>query len=196
MVNKFGVKLVILDSISRAGYGDLTENRPVNAIMDSLSSLCQSWVALAHTPRADESHVFGGIMFEAAADIVVKLSSEVSTNGILGIGYEITKSNDIPHKGQELWAMEFDEDSLSNFRTAKPFEFSEIEGKSKRPMLEVITEFIINSEGGDATASQIAEETGYNRTNISGMLNKSGQFVKTRKVKNAQFYGCKDNSLL
>ncbi|GAH52583.1 unnamed protein product, partial [marine sediment metagenome] len=49
-----GVKLVILDSISRAGYGDLTENRPVNTIIDALSGLCKSWIALAHTPRANE----------------------------------------------------------------------------------------------------------------------------------------------
>ena len=194
MVDKFGVKLVILDSVSRAGYGDLTENRPVNAIMDSLSSLCPSWVALAHTPRADESHVFGGIMFEAAADIVVKLSSEVSTDGTLGVGYEITKSNDVPHKGQELWAMEFNEESLSGFRTAKPYEFPEIEGKSKKSMIETIEEFILNADDAVATATQIAEGTGFSRKNISLALSNPAKFTKLHRDKSGQYYGLRDNS--
>ena len=38
---------------------------------NSTNSLCESWVAIAHTPRADASHVFGSVMFEAAADVVV-----------------------------------------------------------------------------------------------------------------------------
>lgn len=75
-IKEHDVKLVILDSISRAGYGDLTENRPVNAIIDALSGLCESWWALAHTPRANEDHVYGGIHFEAGADIVVQLMSQ------------------------------------------------------------------------------------------------------------------------
>jgi len=194
MVEKFGIEVIVLDSISRAGYGDLTENRPVNAIIDSLSSLCKTWVALAHTPRADESHIFGGIMFEAGADIVVRASSDISNDGTLGIGYEITKSNDVPMSGQVIWAMEFDEAGLNGFRRAKVGEFLEIEGKRKIGMLESIMEFIDNQDSGDATASMIADEVGLNRSNVSSILNsRSDKFVKTRRVKTSQYYGLASN---
>ena len=193
MVEKFGIEVIVLDSISRAGYGDLTENRPVNAIIDSLSSLCKTWVALAHTPRADESHVFGGIMFEAGADIVVRVSSDIASNGTLGTGYEITKSNDVPMtSGQVIWAMEFDETGLTGFRRARVGEFLEIEGKRKIGMLEAIEEYIDNQDEGDATASMIADEVGLNRSNVSSIINsRSDKFVKTRRVKTSQYYGLK-----
>lgn len=188
IVDKHNVKLVVLDSISRAGYGDLTENRPVNAIIDSLSSLCDSWVALAHTPRADESHVFGGVMFEAGADIVVRVASEVGEQGTMGIGYEITKSNDVPRHSQQVWAMEFNEFGLSGFRKARAYEFPEVEGKSKKSIPDAIEDFILNQDTAEATATEIADGTGFNRSNISSILN-SHRFVKTRREKTGQYYG-------
>ena len=190
-IKKYNIGFIVLDSISRAGYGDLTENRPVNAIIDSLSSLCDSWLALAHTPRSDETHIFGGVHFEAGADIVIQLSSEITKAGTLGLGFEITKSNDTPRAPQSIWAMEFDEQGLTELRHGKSNEFLEIEGKSKRSMLDTVTDWLQDRDSGDATATEIADELGYNRVNISSMLNKSEQFIKTRNIGRKQYYGVK-----
>lgn len=194
-IKQYGVKLIILDSISRAGYGKLTEDAPVNIIIDTLSGLSESWLALAHSPRASEEHLYGSIMFDAGADIVIQLRSQVSENK-LGIGYEITKSNDLPQFKQKVYAFEFEDWRLINVRPATPFEFPDIEAKKKVNMLEAIIDFISNQDNGDASATEIAKEMGYNRANVSNFLSKSDKFVKTRKVKTSQFYGVKSNQLL
>lgn len=189
-VKQYGIRLLILDSISRAGYGDLTENRPVNLIIDTLSGLCETWLALGHTPRANEEHIYGAIMFEAGADIVIQLRSQVTENK-LGVGFEIVKSNDLPHFKQRVYAFEFEDWKLTNVRPAKPFEFPDIEAKSKSNMLDDIMDFISNQDSGEASATEIEKELGYNRVNISKILNHSGKFIKTRKEKQAQFFGVK-----
>lgn len=192
-IKQYGVKCIFLDSISRAGYGDLNENRPVNAIIDALSSLCDTWVALAHTPRANEEHIFGGIHFDAGADIVVQLSSQIAEDGTLGIGYLITKSNDVPIPGQRILAFEFNELGLTAVRPARPSEFPEVEGKRKISMVNEIMDFIANQDSGEASAIEIEKELGFNRVNISKALNHSGKFIKTRKEGREVFYGVKEN---
>lgn len=190
-IKQFGIKITILDSISRSGFGDLTENRPVNAIIDALSGLCETWVALAHTPRADETHIYGGVMFEAGADIVVRLSSVLSGNGTLGIGYEITKANDISYGKLKTYAMEFGETGLCDFREARPYEFPEIEGQVKKPMIQAIKDYLFEQDTGDAPSSDIAEATGFNRSNVAKTLAHSGHFTKTRQSGKKIYYGVK-----
>lgn len=190
-IKQYDIEVVVLDSISRAGFGDLTENKPVNAIIDNLSSLSDTWLALGHTPRSTDEHVFGGIHFDAGADIVVQLASEISPDGTLGIGYKITKSNDLPSLPQAVWALEFDTLGLSSVRKAKPAEFLEVEGKNKRSMLITIMDWLQDKDTGEATGTEIADTLGFNRANVSDSLNKSGQFVKTRKEGKNQFYGVK-----
>ena len=191
-IKQYGIKATFLDSISRAGYGDLTENRPVNTIIDALSSLCDTWVALGHTPRMDETHVYGGIMFDAGADITIKLSSEATDANTLGIGLEVTKSNDMRFPDQMIWAMEFDENGLIGLRKAKPFEFPEVAGKVKKPTAQIIREFILEQADARATASEIADGTGLNRGNISNMLTHSGQFLKLAQQGKKVYYGVKE----
>jgi len=194
-IKQFDIKIVILDSISRSGFGDLTENRPVNAIIDALSALCETWVALAHTPRADETHIYGGVMFEAGADIVIKLSSAISTNGTLGLGYEITKANDISYGKIKMYAMEFNENGLYNFRDARPYEFPEIEGQVKKPMIQAMIDYLLDQDKADATASEIAEALGFNRGNVANALRNSGQFMQTRKDGKYVYYGVKETTI-
>lgn len=191
-VKQYDIQIIILDSISRSGFGDLTENRPVNAIIDTLSGLCETWVALAHTPRVDETHIYGGVMFDAGADIVVKLSSVVSTNGTLGIGYEITKANDITYGPLRTYAMEFNETGLCNFRDSKPYEFPELEGQIKKPMIQAIMDYVLEQDSGEATPSDVAEALGYNRGNVSSTMSKSGQFVQTRQDGKKTYYAVKE----
>jgi len=192
-IRQYDIKVVILDSISRAGFGDLTENRPVNAIIDALSGLTETWIALAHTPRQDESHVYGGVMFEAGADIIVRLSSALGMNGTLGLKYEITKANDVARGQSSTWAMAFDELGLTDFRPARPYEFPEIEGVTGKPMILAVKDYILEQESGEASASDIAEALELNRGNVSTVLTKSGLFVQTRIDKGRKtYYGVKE----
>lgn len=194
-VKKHNVGMVVLDSISRAGLGDLNENQPGNRIIDALSSLCPTWLALGHTSRASEEHMYGTIMQDAGADICIQLLSQVKDNGMLGIGLQITKRNDIGDYGQKIYAAEFNENGLVDFRLAKSFEFPEIEGKNLPDMLTAIIEWVTNQDSGDATATEIAKEFGYTRANVSRLFTQSGKFIQTRKVRHSVYYGVKTLSV-
>ena len=192
-VQQYDIGLIVLDSISRVGLGDLNENQPVNSIIDALNNTCPTWLALGHTPRKDETHIFGGIHFEAGADIVVQLSSQIAADSTLGIGYEITKQNDLPQFPQAIFALEFNDTGLAKIRKANVAEFPDITSKTKQTMREAISDYILNQDSADATATELGNELGFNRVNISAFLSKSGFFVKTRKVKQNQYYGIKEH---
>lgn len=193
-ISKYNVGLIVLDSISRAGMGDLTEGMSGNRIIDQLSALCPSWLALGHTPRQSDNHLYGSIMQDAGADICVQLNTQTLDDETLGIGWSITKQNDIGRGRQEIKAFEFDESyGLKNIREPKPFEFPDIEGKSHtQSMPEVIKNFILNQDNADATATEIADFTGFNRANISTYLSSSGDYVRTRRIGKSQYYGVKN----
>jgi len=190
-VKKYGVKLIVLDSISRAGFGDLNENRPVNAIIDSLSSLCDTWLALGHCPRASENHLYGSVMADAGADVVVQLSSQI-VNNTLGVGYEITKSNDIAEMPKQIYALEFGDVGLDKVRLAKPVEFPNLISNTKTDILGDVTEYILEQDTSDATATEIENALGYKRYEVSKIFTKSGKFVKTRRVGPSVYYGVKE----
>lgn len=190
-IQEHDVKLIILDSISRAGFGDLTENRPVNAIIDALSGLCPTWLALAHTPRANEEHVYGSIHFEAGADVIIQLLSELKDTSTLGIGFQVTKANDLPRIPLSIYALEFDALGLTDVRKARGFEFPAIEDKEKRSLEDMVTDYILEEETADATATQVATALGCNRPYVATLLRNSGKFVQTRTIGKEVFYGIK-----
>jgi len=191
-INDYGIKVIILDSISRAGMGDLTENNPVNKIIDSLSSLCPTWLALAHTPRGDESHIFGGIHFDAGADVVIQLKSQ-EKDGKLGVAYQVTKSNDIPKPPLDIFALSFDGIKLIGVDKAKLADFPDIMANSKLDMEDAIVEQISNSDCAQMTATELSEELGFDRANISRLLNSSEKFVRLPKTGKTQFYGLRQS---
>ena len=187
IIREKGIDFVMLDSISRSGFGDLNENRPVNAIIDCLNNLCPTWLALGHTPRASEEHVYGSIHFEAGADIVVQLMSEQKEIDLLGIAMQIVKANDIPKFPVETLAMEFDTLGLSNIRFAKKWEFPELASKRKTSLEEEILDYL--SENSKASATQIANATGHSRSKISLLLNHNDKFVQLPKEGKEVLYG-------
>ena len=175
-IAEFGVKHVMLDSISRAGMGDLNENRSVNTIMDGLNALSPSWSAIAHTPRASEEHVFGGIHFDAAADLEVKLLTQQDEgSSTLGIGLQITKDNDVGKRPMSILALEFGA-VLEKVRFAMPREFGEIEAKRKGRMADVVRQYLLAE--GATSATTTAKETGYSRQSVSDLLNMGDTFVR------------------
>ncbi len=194
-VKEKGVEVVVLDSISRAGLGDLNENQSGNRIVDALSSLCPTWLALGHTSRQNEEHMYGSVMQDAGADICVQLCSQITNEGILGCGLQITKQNDSGITKQTIHALTFDESGLTEFRPARTFEFPEIEGKGRTDMETTVTEWLANQDSGDATATQVSDALGYPRANISKLFNKSPKFVHTRTDKRNVFYGVKRNDV-
>ncbi len=178
---------VFVDSISRAGAGDLNANQAVNGIIDTLNGMCKSWVGLAHTPRSDETHVYGGIHFEAGADVVVQLLSEQEEEGPLGIGLQITKQNDIGKVGLWSMALEFSHTGLDRVRYARPGEFPDVEAGKRMSMREQVRDHL--KEIGMSTATQIAEDLGLDRSNVSRMLASDKWFQRTGKTGRDVNYG-------
>lgn len=183
------VTCVMLDSISRAGVGDLTENKSVNDIIDMLNSLDREWVALAHTPRADSSHIFGSVFFEAGADVMVALNSQQQDDH-LGVSLQITKGNDVGDRKQRIYAYDFDQQlGLLNIRPAQPGEFPDLEA-GRTTLIDQVVDFLLGADTQDATATQVADALHKNRSHISRLLNDTPmRFVRTRKVGRETFFG-------
>jgi len=159
-IQRHGIGLVVLDSISRAGLGTLNEDITANRLMDALNALGVAWLALAHTPRADPDHTYGSIMQDAAADIVVQLISEASEEK-LGVGLQVTKANDLGRVPMATICLEFANGQLQTIRKARAGEFVDIEAKKPRSVSEQIMELLLDV--GQMTASQVAQELGYSR---------------------------------
>jgi len=186
-IYKHHVGLVILDSISRAGAGDLTENKSVNVIIDILNGFGVPWLGLAHSPRASDAHVFGGIHFDAGADIVVRLTSEERERK-LGVGLQITKANDTAKGGMSVYNLEFDEDGLSGFSAASEKDFPQLRADKMKGMAESIRDYLLDNENVGATGTQLASALNYNRVNVASVLAHDPQFVKDHKEGKDTFY--------
>lgn len=145
--------LIVVDSISRTGFGDLTENAPVNKVMDTLNGLCPSWLALAHTPREDATHAFGSQMFDAAADLMVQLVSQDTDKG-LGLGVKVVKANDVKMGPMEFFGMEMSAEGLTRFWRAGEREFPAL--APEPPLHERIRRLLLSA--GKLTVREIAEE--------------------------------------
>lgn len=187
-IGEHDVGVVFVDSISRAGAGDLNANESVNRIIDQLNRMCPAWVGLAHTPRADESHVYGGIHFEAGADVVVQLLSEQEEDGPLGIGLQITKQNDIGRVPLWMMALEFEDTGLARVRRARAGEFPEVEQGRRMTMRQSVIEHL-KDLGGPVDAGSISDATGFSRESIVRLLTKDGAFVKLGRDGHRVMYG-------
>ena len=124
IVEKEDIKLIIVDSISRAGMGSLIEDNVAMKITDLLNNLVQetdrAWLGIAHRAHANQN-VFGSIHFIAAADVVVKLESARNLNKELGIKLTVEKQNDLPPSMPTLIGLSFDTMGINN--VWRPFEY-------------------------------------------------------------------------
>jgi hypothetical protein len=194
-IDEHHIEVVCVDSISRAGMGDLTANDKVNNICDTLNNIARTWLAIGHSPRADDSHLFGGVHFDAAADVMIRLSSERQTNS-LGISLEITKGNDLPDFPSEYIALDFNgELGLSKIRRPTAMEFSELMTRKKHTLLEDVVEYL-TSEGGKASAGTIAQAINKDRANVSGLLNKRDEFIRVGRDTTGILFGLKTEAYI
>jgi hypothetical protein len=185
-----GIEFVVLDSISRAGMGDLNENQSGSKIMDALNGLAESWLAIGHTPRASGEHVTGTMQFDAAADLMVKLASEQEDDGPLGVSLELTKKNDIPYYKPRILALEFDRNlGFIGFREARRGEFPTIEAGRTASALQRLKDWTLDQPNGLGDATAAADETGLNRSTVAQLFRNDRHFVFVRKDGHRSLYG-------
>jgi hypothetical protein len=136
-IKTHGIKVIVLDSISRAGAGGMVKDDVANLITDSLNNFGTAWIAIGHSPREDSSHVFGSQMFDAAADVVVRTMGEKKETTI-GMVMEVIKDNDIGFQPKEFVAYEFNEYGLCTFRKADTGEFNALDEKVMSDLQKIV----------------------------------------------------------
>lgn len=191
-IDQEGCSVLFYDSISRAGSGSMVADDVANRIMDQLNGLCPTWVAIGHSPRADEAHVYGSQMFSAAADVEVQLKAQTARDeAATGVGLSVTKANDIRTGGLTVHVLEWGEFGLTGIRRARPGEFAEIAAAEKKGVEQELAEFI--ETNGAASASLLAKALGRNRQNVSSLLANSNRFVKLGYQGHEVTYGLVSN---
>ena len=185
-----GCNVVIYDSLSRAGLGTMVADDVANKIMDMLSALSSTWLVLAHSPRADDTHAFGSQMFDAAADLTVKLTAQTAGDGwSTGIGLEVMKANDIRKPPMGVHVLEWNDSGLSGMRSGSHSEFAELEGARHQSKEDLAQRYLL--QVGEATAGQVAEELGWDRANTSRILNAAQWTVKRNGPRGSILYAMK-----
>ncbi len=190
-VRRSAVDVIVLDSISRAGQGALVQDDVANAIMDTLSGLAPSWVAIAHTShegRAEQgsAHIFGSSHFEHAADVTVQVAAEV-TGQTLGLMLQVVKANDVPQGEAQYVALEFGPDGLEGVRPAKRREFVSLPDYERGRLPERIMEALLRD--GEMTAQALSAMFSRPYGTITRILGQGENFVRTRKEGREQYWG-------
>lgn len=192
-IQQHGVDTVFLDSISRAGLGDLNENRVANAIIDMLNSFDVTWVAIGHSPRDSTDHLFGSQMFNAGADLVVRIHSVHEPQQDLGMALEFDKGNDVPPFSPQYLGMQFGAGGLTALYHAGETTFPQLLPATKPATLDDVLPYL--GEIGVSTATIIAKTLNLNRSSVARFLSKSPQVVLVRQDGKERFYGRKINPL-
>lgn len=189
-IRREGIEVVVLDSISRSGMGELNEGGTGSKIMDAMNGLTDTWLAIGHTPRASGEHVTGTMQFDAAADLMVKLVSEQDDDGPLGVSLELTKRNDVPYYRPRILALEFERDrGFIGFREARRGEFPTIEAGRTASALQRLKDWTLDQPNGVGDASSAADETGLNRSMIATLYGNKEHFTFIRKDGRRALYG-------
>lgn len=187
-VDRQGVNMILLDSISRAGLGSLTEDVTATNIIDLLNNVTETWVAIAHTSKKDEERSFGSIHFQAGADVEVRLRSQ-KKEGLLGVRLSITKENDIGKTSPQDLAYEFDDSGLSGVRPALAHEFLSFDKDSDIDPADDIYEWLL--ENGATDAGETSQELGLSRSFVSKIYNADDRFEQVGKNGKKVLWGVK-----
>ena len=160
-IEKEDIKLIIVDSISRAGMGSLVDDRPAVKITDALNNLVEesdrSWVGVAHRAWSNE-HVFGSVQFLAACDVMVDVeAAHNQQKNELGVKLSVTGQNDLPPSKPSVIALGFDSMGLNSARRATEEEFPELQDEKDNIRDRIWNHLRIN---GKQTTAQIAQSLG------------------------------------
>jgi hypothetical protein len=166
--------VLFVDSISRSGAGSLVEDQTGNRVVDMLNGISPSWMAIGHSPRGDDNHLFGSVMFEAGADLLTALHSEVTPDA-MGISMQIVKANDIRKEKQpRVYQLLFDEIGLIDAKRGSLEDFPALmEGQPMKDRLVALL------KGGAVSSSELASLVGKSDNNVRAVLSKhKGTFIK------------------
>jgi hypothetical protein len=189
-IQENNVTFVVLDSISRAGTGDMKEDKVATATIDMLNKLGVTWLAIAHTPKYDETIYYGNSQYEAGADVMVRHSSEViDDKGSIAVLLEVTKANDMPIPKPMGLHYSFNENGISGIRFAAKEETAGLIDKEKN-MYSSIKEYL--AEVGGKTATELAKTFDVERSAITDQLKimfRNKELVSIGKQDNEKIYG-------
>ena len=198
-IAKWKIDLVIVDSLSRAGSGNMNDNEPANKAMDMLNGLGCAWLLLGHTARDDAGHLFGSQMFDAAADIMVRVVSQRSQirsamgiNATLGIGLLGTKANDVPLPPLTITRLEFERGKgLIAIQKAETGEFLDLENTARGDdPTEALRKYLLAA--GATDVATIAKDIGVNRRKVASVLARRAEFRIVRTDGDKAFYGVQE----
>lgn len=182
--------VLFLDSLSRSGAGSLSADDRMNETMDKLNVLADTWFLVAHAPRQDATHVFGSIMQDAAADLMVRVTSQEKEDGTLGVGLQAIKGNDVRKRPMSVYAMTFDDYGLNDFREALEGEFPDVESEKKMGIGDQLYYHLVNV--GDMDAGAAAKELGLQRNKVSSIFANDERFTRTGTDGRKVLYGVID----
>ena len=188
-VQQEGIEVGFLDSISRAGYGDLIDNRVANTTIDIMNGLFDSWVGIAHSPRNDATHLFGSMHFEAGADILIQLLTQYRDDDSIGVGLQVVKSNDMKRPPLGTLGYQFDDYGVSQIFKPRDSDFPELLALrvSSGGQTAEIKSFLLGN--GAAHAEEIAKAINFSRGSIAKILSADPQFEVVKKEGHKILYG-------
>jgi hypothetical protein len=196
IIEKEGIDVVFIDSLTRGGLGDLTENKPANTFADMMNGL-GTWVAIGHTSKANPMQIYGSVMYENAADIVVAMTSHENISAAehsLGVRMDITKSNDAPKNVPPVW-IKYTYDPTTNgivgITPTNEAEFPELATGVIRSgsLADQIEQFILHdTPNAAASTKMIADHLSKQPSNISAILSKDKRFEKNTRQGREVFY--------
>lgn len=194
-VEREGVEVGFLDSISRAGYGDLIDNRVANQTIDIMNGLFDSWVGIAHSPRNDATHMFGSMHFEAGADIIIQLLTQYKDDNTIGVAFQVTKSNDMKRPPIDSLGYQFDEYGVSHIWKPVESDFPELLALkvSSGGQTAEIKSFLLGN--GAAHADEIAKAINFSRGSVARILSADKQFAVVDKDGHKLLYGVVEQSI-
>ena len=182
--------VVFLDSVSRSGGGSLTEDLTANRFVDAMNSIGTSWVGIGHTGRAQEERLYGNIMFEAGVDVAVKLNSVRVDEGRI-VDLEVTKANDIAFPKKMYLRLGFDKNGLNLLRHVNDEDMALLKDDGNEDADMLITEAILAFEG-QATATEIANHSGVDRSTVARHLRNRRDLYQVVKTEGKSvYYGLK-----
>jgi hypothetical protein len=181
-----GVEITVLDSLTRGGFGNLNDNEPANRAVDGLNALPGGWLALGHTPRGDETHIFGSQMFDAAADLTLQLLTE-QRGDRLGVGIKGIKANDVRPPSLRVFDYQFDDRGLVSASVARPGSFLSIESEGETLTVdEQVRRYLL--EAGRADAGAIADDLQLDRTRVVKVLTRAAWAIENGKDGRKKLY--------
>ena len=129
IVEKEDIKLIIVDSISRAGLGSLVEDNVAVKLTDLLNNLVKesdrTWLGIAHRAHSNQ-YVFGSIHFIAAADVVIKVDAARNDKKQLGLKLAVEKSNDMAPPIPRIIGLSFDAMGINGLWNSNKYEFPDL----------------------------------------------------------------------